>query len=693
MDRPKRKSLPPKSLPGSLDHRVIEFLGTKGILSLMCASKRWKKIVENFLFLVLLRKGKLSQIKHLGLQPAKSSAFSKVKNDPQLNTLQNFRLFFARNFLRIPRIKNTLELDNCKCLPPLRSFFPGMEVLRVWALAYQTLIKLSDTCYLYSRNVLPQDGPIDFSVLEPYILLENIRTIHASQSKLYYIKTDGSLFVRFLGNEAICSNEYKVDLSKALRGFKEGCEKFIEFFANDIFFLVQTSRKSLFLVSEFNRLTETDFETGDRYQIFKIEFEKEIRSFCVARNYVYIISGDMVPYELKLSTEELLSKQLNFRGSEKLEWLILRPRVMTVFSKQPISQIFQNGSMIAFLAWTKVKPIEDFSVGETVEFVSNSRTKGAEKVILHNKIDGKRLANMEAKEAEALFVGGSQRQELFRLLDEVSLRKILEFRKPKIFLMGQNPNRQFGLSDQISNFVELELPNFDVNEQITHFVIGAYNSIITTSKDRCFISVNNLEEPDSDEKQIDKKKDKYPEQGKKMKPKLSQNFDDDELDQEFSQDFKKNGKKKPKSTQQKRERKQYKTFKEKKAKFVWLDFSSIVAKLTPWQDPKYSMAFHQIRNGNNQGFGLLVSTHIAERPLNFETAGECLDYIRRNKNFDRKELIFSDYVSNTNYSYNEILYEDKRLENVKSIRTLSTKKMVWNGASGVFSEKDLPLAI
>lgn len=64
----------------------------------------------------------------------------------------------------------------------------------------------------------------------------------------------------------------------------------------------------------------------------------------------------------------------------------------------------------------------------------------------------------------------------------------LKLNPPKIYAYGLNPKKQFGISTHLSYLVEIETPNFDINETIENLTIGNKHTIIITNKNRAFIS-------------------------------------------------------------------------------------------------------------------------------------------------------------------------------------------------------------
>lgn len=485
--------------------------------------------------------------------------------------------------------------------------------------------------------------------------------IHAAVSKLYYINTSGQFVIRFVTQNEL-SDEFRFGFGINSLVFGETAPKIKDFFASENFLSLLTTENRLYVLNELNELTSQDLVSGDNLQIFRVEKAGPISSFAISRGSLYYISDEQEPFELKLNSVELKKRYGLFLGNMKINWLLLAGRPLQVFKKVPIKRIFATGNMIALEAETRLKLLEEYTTVETAEMFSQTGVRGAEKIVLHNKIDGRKIGSMSLDEIENHFVSEKRHLDFFRIVDEIQDRKIVRHRKPCLYLMGSNPGRHFGLGESINNFLEIELPPLDINEQIEDFVIGNVNTVLITNRNRVFMSVNTPSEKE-EEKQAETPPRKDSKPGKKGKKQKGGNNNKD------------------------RDRRQQKNSqKEKRPRFEWVDVRQMITTFAPWQKKHLSIYFHLVK-GVNTGFNLLLTPNYKPLDPRFVSARECLQYIREHKNINKRELVFLDHGAKQTFSYNEMLCKEHLLEGISAIKNAAKNKIIWSVYSGRLLEQ------
>lgn len=442
--------------------------------------------------------------------------------------------------------------------------------------------------------------------------------------------------------------------------FKEDAVEVSDFYLTESFIVVQSVLGHLYMIDCVNALRPDKIATKD-YVIFKIDFDKKVKQIALSNSRMFILDTGAVLYQICFVKGQLLDLTVKYNTSKLVEHLILKPELCKVMNNKLITNIYTNDrNLFIFKERVVCKRIEDFTVNEVQEFMMDIQIKSIDRIIMHNHINGAILVSMTENDVERVLGLKCKSLSSCKLFDEIKIRKNLVLAKPRLYVFGSNNNRQFNISDHLNYLVEIDIPNLDVNEQIKDIVIGVFNTIILTNKNRSFISVNNLPEA--------------------TRRRLSSEY------VETSENQKDKTKKRGQQPKRKRKPKQKSTVENLK-KFEWLNFNDILCQYRKNLSKNVDIS-KIVSQGKN--FYVLFGEHVLNRKDHikyFSTVRDWLEFVKLHKNFDKEDILFFHTKDNSYYDYKGMLTKPAIMNNIKLVKKKSNNLILWAQSDRHFDVK------
>lgn len=569
---------------------------------------------------------------------------------------------FSKNMLVVPGIEhNSPEVYSSYAI--FRSkFVHGNVVKSVDFTSNYFVVQMQDNvCYVeYTKNVLPVLGrqSLELCHLSSFLKIEQVRKYSVNAQNFYYLTEDNQLRVRFSGHLISPKSENEMTIVLNAYQFKENMVEVVDFFLTESFIVIKSALNNLYLLDCANGLRPDKIANRD-FTIFKIDFENPVRQITLSQTHMFILDTSLILHQICFVKGQLLELTNKYSTSKLVEYLILRPEVCKVMSSKLITKIYTNDrNLFIFEEQVSCKNVEDFDVSEVQEFLKDIQIKNIDKIILHNRIDGVKLVSMTEQDMERVLGLKSKSLGSRILVDEINIRKNITSMKPRLYIFGSNFKRQFNISDHLNYLVEVDMPNLDVNEQIKDIVVGMFNTIILTDKNRSFISVNNLAEASRRR-----------------------------LSSEYGEQIERRDDKPRKQGHQRKQKPKPKPVGEPLKKFEWLDFNEIICRYQKKlsKNVKISRIVSQ-----GKSFYVLYGEHVLSTKDHlkyFQTVKDWLEFIRLNKNFDKDELLFLNSKDSSYYDYNGMLTKTSIIDNIKLVKKKSNNQILWSQSNRFFDIK------
>lgn len=569
---------------------------------------------------------------------------------------------FSKRMLVVPAIEHNVPEAYEQYSILQNNFFNGGIVKSIdIASNYFAMHMQDDTCYVeYSKNILAHVGrePLELHHLAQFVKIEQVKKYAMNSQNFFYLTQSNELRVRFSGHLLSPKSEQDMPIVLNAYQFKENQVDIVDFYLTDNFVVIRSASENLYLIDCIHALKPEKLASKD-FLIFKIDFNNTVKEISLSNSHMFILGSDSVLFQVCFVKGQLLELTNRYNTSKLVEHLILKPEPCKVMNNKLIRKIYTNHrNLFIFEEQMQCKQIEDFTVAEVQEFLKNIQIKCVDKIILHNNINGARLIEMTEQEIERVLGLKCKSLSSCRLMDELNIRKSLVRQKPRLYVFGSNNKRQFNISDHLNYLVEIDAPNMDVNEQIKDVIIGIYNTIITTDKNRSFISVNNIPEAtrrrlsseygDAVENPKDKGKKRKQQNKRKPKPKGPQ------------EDIK---------------------------KFEWLDFNDIICKYQKKLSKNVDIT-QIVSQGKN--FYVLFGEHVLNKKDHlkyFEHVNDWLDFVKRHKNFDKDDILFFHTKDKSYYDYKQMLTKSSIMNNIKLVKKKSNNQILWSLADKYFDVK------
>ena len=633
---------------------VSEYLQLKEIMALSSISKEFFKLVAKSLLL---------RLKTQGID-IRQYCFD---DEYQIYKLANY--LFSKNVIIIPGIVNDLVEKGSFVKLQRSKILNGAIVKKFDLNSCYCVIQLEDgNCYIqYTKNTLPviEKGGLMNRHLDSFVKLENVLKYSLGSQNIFYITSYYQMKIRFFSQLENPADELEMDLNFNFYKFKEPKVSIVDFYATEHFAVLCTKKGSLYLMNSINSLKPEDVLNG-AFDVYKIDFGGKVKDVALSNNNLFILDDKETVYYIKINRADLVERNELYNLSGAPSHLTLQPKPYTVLKGKSIRKIHTNNrNFFIFEEINKCKKIEDFTVDDVKEFMQDIEIKYLDKTIKHNKIDGKFLLQMNEFDIERMFGLKLKSFSNMKLLDEIHTRKNVKKHKPRLYAFGTNSKKQFNISNHLSYLVEIDTPNFDTNEQIQSIVIGWFNTVIITDKNRSFISVNCVDI--------------------QTRERLSSGLEEEPILNNKGKPAKNQKKRKSKKAKVEKQQKKQKNFDNKK--FEWFDFTTYIT--TYYKNFNKNSQLFQV-NPFNKNFYVMYGEELENRKSHlkyFETCEEWLQYIKLNKNYDKNDLLFLNAKGNNYKTYKVVFACKSSIKHIKLVKKKSDNKILWSLSNKYFDTK------
>ena len=485
-----------------INKNICDYLNLVDILKMKKLNKNYYKTISKYI-IIILAKNKI-EIKNL-----ENKNFEETYKTFEFYFFKNI-LIFQNNFLHkqnqnfMNNIKNITIIQKriIKDIEISKSYF----LIKTEEKTYYDHFKKISSNFPYFQNNIKQEKMNILPKSKKYRIEKN----------LFYLTFQNKLFIKFFDDSKEISDskkDFELEIKPDLYQFKERDLKIVDFYLNENYLLIKSEKNNLFLIMDVLKLKPIDV-LERKFIVFKIDFEEKIFDLKMSLNHLFMINKEGVLFEIKFLKKEFNRLLEKYSTSKLINYLVIKPKVCKIFKKQKIKKIYRKNNFFLFEEMNFYKKIEDYSKEDIIDFFTNINFKKFEKTVNYYNITGKKLIKMNSEKLKNFF--GMNNFQISKLQDEIESRKNKKINQPKLYAFGSNPTKHFCISNNLNHLVEIELPFFDVNEQIKDIIIGQYNILLLTNFNRIFCSMKRDKILKTKRKRTNSY---YDEENKKMKEK------------------------------------------------------------------------------------------------------------------------------------------------------------------------------
>ena len=675
-----------------INKKICDYLELDDILKMKKISKNYYKTISKYI-IIILYKNKID-IKYL-----ENKNFEEVYKLFEFYFFKNI-LIFENNFLHK---QNQNFVNNIKNITMIqKKIIKDIEINKNYF-----IIKTEEKIYYDHFKKISKNFPY----FKNNIKQENMNILHNAKKykikkNLFYLTKKNKLLIKYFSDTGESNKDLELEIKPYLYQFKERDLKIIDFYLNENYLLIRSSNNNLYLIIDVMNLKPVDI-LEKKFTVFKIDFDEKIYDLKMSLYNLFFINNEGILFEIKFLKKEFDKLLEKYSTSKLVSYLVIKPRICKVFKKQKIKRIYMNNkNFFLFEEMSFYKKIEDYSNKDLIDFFIDIGFKKFEKTVINYKITGKKLIEMNSEKLKNFF--GMNNFHISKLEDELESRKNIKINQPKLYAFGSNPTKHFCISNHLNYLVEINLPFFDINEEIKDIIIGQNNILLLTNFNRVFCSMKR------DKILKNKRKRSGVEYGGVeygigrdggwlCKDRANSNYDQ-EISVLNSKKKRKNKKyiKTKKLNKKNNKKNKNKNTKEKKNEIKKeRKNSNSLGKESHWIDifdylkeKKFKITkdihFWKIFFISNNFVFLYSKDNIKEKSKKyFPNAEEFLKFLKLKKYFNKFDLLFFDGKNQAYYNYDMTIASKKKIKVTTTIKTKSNNNVLWSEYNKYFDTKSI----